>query len=303
MQSYPSLAAKLVDALHREAAVAPERAIAFQGAPGAYSHLATLAVAPDGLPLPCFSFEDAFEAVETGRAGRAVIPIENSLAGRVADVHVLLPASDLRIIGEHFLRIEHCLLAPPGVSKAQIRQAISHTQALGQTRQRLRDWGIQPVHYADTAAAAALVAEGGDLAMAAIASRLAAECYGLDVLAENIEDVDHNTTRFVILSRTPLDPLPSEEPMMTSFSFEVRSIPAALFKALGGFATNGINMTKLESYQRNGSFTVSEFYADIEGAPDDPAVQRAMDELHYHTKWVKILGSYPQAKIRQHPVS
>ncbi len=301
MHSYPAPATALVAAMIAAANNSPDDAIAFQGAPGANSHLATLAIAPNCLPFPCFSFEDAFEAVESGKVGRAVIPIENSIAGRVADVHVLLPSGQLHIVGEHFLRVRHCLLAHPGVEQSAIRQVISHPQALAQCRERLRGWGMEPIPYADTAGAAALVAEGDDPTIAAIAPALAAEVYGLNILADGIEDVDHNTTRFVVLSRTPLATTASHGSFITSFSFEVRNIPAALYKAMGGFATNGVNMTKLESYQRGGSFTASEFFADIQGTPSDPAVARALDELRFHTKWVRLLGTYPQAQARLNP--
>jgi len=301
MESYPGPARDQVAAMVAAAASRPGDAIAFQGAPGAYSHLATTQVQPLGLPLPCFTFEDAFEAVEEGRAELAVIPIENSLAGRVADIHFLLPASRLHIVGEHFLRVHHCLIGLQGVGRAEIREAVSHPQALGQTRERLRGWGIRPVAYADTASAAALIAEQGQRHLGAIASSLAARLYGLEVIESDIEDLDHNTTRFVVLARAPVDPDPVQGPVMTSIMFEVRNIPAALYKALGGFATNGVNMTKLESYQRSGSFTATEFFADIEGSPHDETVARALDELRFHTKWVRILGTYPQARVRLHP--
>ncbi|QYE34456.1 prephenate dehydratase [Polymorphobacter sp. PAMC 29334] len=300
MTSYPAPAAALVAAMTAAAAVDPSRAIAFQGAPGAYSHQAVREAFPDALPLPCFSFDDAIEAVQSGRAGRAVIPIENSLHGRVADIHFLLPESGLAIVGEHFVRVRHCLLGVRGAVREDVRVAISHEQALGQVRRRLADWGIAAERYADTAGAAALVAEAGDPARAAVASRLAAELYDLDVLAENIEDAAHNTTRFVVLSREAKPPAPGYA-LMTSLLFEVRSVPAALFKALGGFATNGVNLTKLESYLKGGAFSAAEFYADIEGTPDDPGVARALDELRFHTNWVRILGTYPQARSRELP--
>ncbi len=298
MQSYPSPAARLVADMLEAAGRRPEDAIAFQGAPGAYSHLATQEVSSEALPLPCFSFEDAFEAVVQGKARLGVIPIENSLHGRVADVHFLLPESGLFIVGEHFLRVRHCLLGLPGSRREDITQAVSHPQALGQCRRRLRGWGIAPVQYADTAAAAALVKEQGEKNVAAIASRLAGDVYGLAVLEEGIEDMDHNTTRFVLLSRTPMPVDRSSGPVMTSFTFEVRSVPAALFKALGGFATNSVNMTKLESYQPGGSFNATIFYAEIEGAPADANVKLALDELAYHTRSVKLLGTYPRAQAR-----
>jgi prephenate dehydratase len=293
--SYPPLAQALVDRMAEAAATAPQKAVAFQGAPGAYSHQAVREAFPDRLPLPCASFEDAIEAVQSGRAGCAMIPIENSLHGRVADIHFLLPESGLSIIAEHFMRVRHCLLGL--ADKAALREVKSHVQALGQVRRHLRAWGIAPVQYFDTAAAAAAVASEGDPAMGAIASRLAGELYGLNILAEGVEDADHNTTRFVVLSREAETPAPGV-PAMTSFNFEVRSVPAALFKALGGFATNSVNMTKLESYLRDGKFAQAEFYAEIEGSPAEPAVQRAMEELAFFTNWVKIIGTYPKARDR-----
>jgi prephenate dehydratase len=298
MDNYPAPAATLVAHMTASAAANPAQAAAFQGAPGAYSHLATREALPDHLPLPCFSFEDALEAVTTAKADLAVIPVENSQAGRVADIHFLLPAAGLYIVGEHFLRVRHCLLAHKGVRREELKEALSHTQALGQTRERFRSWGIRQVQYPDTAGAAAYVASQADRSIGAVASKLAGDIYGLDVLAEGIEDVDHNTTRFLVLSRSPSDPDPADGAMMTTFVFQVRSVPAALFKALGGFATNGVNMTKLESYQRDGSFTSTEFYADIEGSPREPHVARAFEELAYFSQWVRVLGTYPRARDR-----
>ncbi len=297
MVDYPAPAAALVAAMTAAAAAAPTRAVAFQGAPGAYSHQAVREAFPDALTLPCFAFDDAIAAVQTEAADCAVIPIENSLHGRVADIHFLLPESGLAITGEHFVRVRHCLLGVPGAVRERVTTAVSHPQALGQCRKRLREWGIAPEAYPDTAAAAALIAETGDPARAAVASRLAGELYGLDVLAEGIEDEAHNTTRFVVLARHPA-PLPVGLPRMTSLLFEVRSVPAALFKALGGFATNGVNLTKLESYLKGGAFAAAEFYADIEGDPAEPPVARALDELRYHSEWVRVLGTYPQARAR-----
>ena len=296
MDTYAAPARTLVDAMTL-AAADPAAAIAFQGAPGAYSHQAVREAFPGAAALPCFSFEAALDAVASGRAGRAMIPIENSLHGRVADIHFLLPESGLSITGEHFVRVRHCLLGLPGTAREEIAQAISHPQALGQVRKRLAAWGIQAEPYADTAAAAALVAATGDRGLAAVASRLAGELYGLDVLADGIEDADHNTTRFVVLAPEATLP-PVGAPVMTTLMFEVRNIPAALFKALGGFATNGVQMTKLESYLRDGSFAAAEFYADIEGAPADANVARALDELRFHTKWLRLLGTYPRARQR-----
>jgi len=290
MSSYPPRAEALVTAMVARAATDPANAVAFQGAPGAYSHQAVRELFPDAAPLPSASFEDAIEAVQTHRADRAVIPIENSLHGRVADIHFLLPESGLFVVGEHFVRVRHCLL---GIGEpADLARVISHPQALGQVRGRLRGLGLEPVQYFDTAAAAAEVAGAGDPATGAIASRLAAELYGLKLFAEGVEDADHNTTRFVVLARAPAPSPPAGVPAMTSLNFEVRNVPAALFKSLGGFATNGINITKLESYIRAGSFAAAEFYAEIVGSPDDANVQLALEELGFHTKWVKVIGTY-----------
>ncbi|MFO1261560.1 MAG: prephenate dehydratase [Sphingomonadaceae bacterium] len=294
MESYPLPARRLVEQMSAAVAADPARGIAFQGAPGANSHLAAMEYQADCLPLPCFSFEDALDAVTDGRAARAIIPIENSLHGRVADMHFLLPESGLSIVDEFFLPIHHQLMAP---DDSPVRDALSHVQALGQCRKYLRARAIRPVAYADTAGAAALVAENREPGVAAIAPALAAELYGLHVLARDIEDSHDNMTRFVVLAREAVVPAP-DMPVMTTFLFEVKNIPAALYKAMGGFATNGVNMTKLESYQRGASFAATEFYADIEGMPGDAAVDRALDELRFHTKWVRILGSYVQARPR-----
>jgi prephenate dehydratase len=295
MESYPAPARARVAEMTAAAARAPARAVAFQGAPGCNSHIAAGEAFPNGLPLPCFSFEEALEAVADGRADCAMIPIENSLHGRVADIHFLLPESGLVITGEHFLPIRYCLL---GIDPAAtIVEALSHPQALGQCRHWLRARGIQPVANADTAGAAALVAELGRTDVAAIAPRLAADLYGLQVLAEGLEDSDDNTTRFVVLARAGA-PAVGSGPFMTTFTFEVKNVPAALYKALGGFATNGVNMTKLESYQRGASFAATEFYADIEGHPDDPTLARSLEELRFHCKWVRVLGTYPRARTR-----
>nr|WP_310524439.1 prephenate dehydratase [Polymorphobacter sp.] len=295
MSSYPPLADALVRDMAARAATNPAAAVAFQGAPGAYSHQAVRELFPDAAALPCASFEDAIEAVQTGRAGRAVIPIENSLHGRVADIHFLLPESGLAVIAEHFVRVRHCLLGTGSIG--DLKQVISHPQALGQVRNRLRGLGIEAVQYFDTAAAAAQVAGEGSPLVGAIASKLAAELYGLKIFAEGVEDADHNTTRFVVLTRDAVA-VPAGVPAMTSINFEVRNVPAALFKALGGFATNGVNITKLESYLRDGSFAAAEFYAEIVGSPDDTGVQLAMEELRFHTKWVKVLGTYPRVRER-----
>jgi prephenate dehydratase len=295
MDNFAAPARPIVAGMTAAAAAEPDRAVAFQGAPGANSHVAAIEAFPDGLPLPCFDFADAIDAVRDGVADCAIIPIENSLHGRVADIHFLLPESGLVITGEHFLGIRHALLGlgPRG----GVREAMSHPQALGQCRHWLRDHGIAPVAYPDTAGAAAMVAERGDPALAALAPPAAGALYGLDVLEEDVSDADHNVTRFVTLARGGPAPV-GDGPFMTTLIFEVKNIPAALYKAMGGFATNGVNMTKLESYQRGASFAATEFYADIVGKPDDAAVDRALDELRYHSKWVRVLGTYPIARPR-----
>ncbi|MGE4322081.1 MAG: prephenate dehydratase [Sphingobium sp.] len=295
MQNYPAPARALVATMAGQAALDPGRAIAYQGAPGANSHLAALGYAPDCIPLPCFAFEDAIDAVREGLAARAIIPIENSLHGRVADMHFLLPESGLCIVDEYFLRIRHCLMAP---DDTPVKSAVSHPQALGQCRHYLRERGITPVSYADTAGAAALVAQARVPGEGAIAPYLAAELYGLRLTAENIEDSDDNMTRFLVLARDAAMPPAGAGPVMTTFLFEVKNVPAALYKAMGGFATNGVNMTKLESYQRGASFAATEFYCDIEGMPGDPGVDRALAELEFHSKWVRMLGSYRQGRPR-----
>jgi prephenate dehydratase len=295
MENYPAPARALVAELSAAAARDPARAIAFQGAPGCNSHIAAGEAFPDGLPLPCFGFEDALEAVRDGKADRALIPIENSLHGRVADIHFLLPESGLTITGEHFMPIRYCLLGLDATTP--IVEAMSHPQALGQCRQWLRARAIKPVAYPDTAGAAAAVAELGRPEIGAIAPRLAANLYGLEVVGTGLEDSEDNTTRFVVLARKGEAPQ-GPGPFITTFIFEVKNVPAALYKAMGGFATNGVNMTKLESYQRGASFAATEFYADIVGHPDDPPVARALEELRFHSKWVRILGTYPQARAR-----
>ncbi len=298
MESYSQSAQARVDEFAARAGKNPAKTIAFQGAPGANSHLALTQYDPDALPLPCFSFEDAIDAVKEGTAAKALIPIENSLHGRVADIHFLLPESGLSIVGEHFLRIHHCLMSKEA-DLANITAVMSHTQALGQIRHWTRAKGIQPITYADTAGAAAYVADADKPGLAAAAPSIAAELYGLNLLAENIEDADNNTTRFVALAQDalPLGSLVSDD-AMTTLIFEVRNVPAALYKALGGLATNGINMTKLESYVDGNSFAAAQFYMDIMGSPGDPRVDRALEELAFHTKWVRLLGTYPKGHDR-----
>jgi prephenate dehydratase len=269
MNSYPAPALALVRTMTLAANEQPAKAIAFQGAPGANSHLAALEYDAGCLPLPCFSFEDAIDAVKDGSAARAIIPIENSLHGRVADIHFLLPESGLSIIAEHFMPIRHCLMAKS--ADTELKTAMSHPQALGQCRHYLRSHGIIPVAYADTAAAAAFVAAKDDASAAALSPPNAAE---------------------------PVSNTGVTSTLMTTLIFEVKNVPAALYKAMGGFATNGVNMTKLESYQNGASFAATEFFADIEGAPGDPAVDRALDELRFHCNSVRLLGTYVQTRNR-----
>jgi prephenate dehydratase len=272
--------------------------VSYQGEPGANSHLACREVFPELEAMACATFEDALAAVKTGEARYAMIPIENSVAGRVADIHHLLPGASLHIVGEHFLRVRHQLLAIPGATLQTVKKALSHTQALGQCRSTLRKLGLKAVPEADTAGSARLVAESQDPTLAAIASSLAAETYGLRILAHDIEDEQHNTTRFVMLANASGDARAGDGPVVTTFIFRVRNVPAALYKALGGFATNGVNMTKLESYQLDGRFVATMFYADVEGHPDDPPVARALEELGFFSTEVHILGAYKASPYR-----
>ena len=272
--------------------------IAYQGEPGANSDAACRQVYPELDPLPCPTFEDAFEAVEGQVADLAMIPVENSLAGRVADIHHLLPLSDLHIVAEHFQPIHFQLMATRGADLAGIRTVRSHSQALWQCRRTIRTNGWTPVVAEDTAGAAREVAESGDPTVAALAPRLAAELYGLDVLAEDVEDEHHNTTRFLVLARDSAEPPLDDQPMITSFVFRVRNVPAALYKAMGGFATNGVNMTKLESYQLGGTFFATQFYADIEGHPKQTPVALALEELAFFSVHLRVLGTYPAHAFR-----
>lgn len=276
-------------------------AIAFQGDFGANSDMACRDMFPELQPLPCPTFEDAFVAVDSGEADLAMIPIENTIAGRVADIHHLLPESRLDIIGEYFMPIRFQLMVLPGVQRDEIRTVHSHIHALGQCRKIVRANGWKAVVAGDTAGAAKLVSEIGDRSMAALAPRLAAELYGLDIIAENVEDQASNVTRFVVLAKNgqPVTRSSADEVIVTTFVFNVRNIPAALYKALGGFATNGINMTKLESYQLGGKFVATQFYADIEGHPDDANVKRALDELKFFSESVRILGTYHAHPMRR----
>lgn len=272
--------------------------IAFQGEPGAYSHQACRQARPGMQAVPCATFEDAIDMCRRGDADLAMLPVENSTYGRVADIHHLLPESGLHIVDEAFVRVHINLLAVPGTRLDQVKAAMSHTVLLGQCRGFLRQHGLKSVTGADTAGSARHVAEAGDPALAALASELAGEIYGLDVVARHIEDRSNNTTRFLIMSREPDLSRRGGDGMMTSFVFRVRNIPAALYKAMGGFATNGVNMTKLESYMVDGVFSATQFYADIEGHPDDANVQRALEELRYFTSYMKLLGCYPADPMR-----
>jgi prephenate dehydratase len=272
--------------------------ISFQGVPGAYSDLACRMAYPEMTTLPCESFETVLDAVREGRADLAMLPCENSLAGRVSDAHHLLPESGLYVIGEHFHRVEHCLLGVKGAAIADLRRAHSHVVALGQVRHSLRRLGLKPVVQADTAGAAELVAQWGRKEEAAVASGLAAEIYGLEILQANIEDAAHNTTRFYVMSRQPRTLDPAEPNLMTTFVFRVRNVPAALYKALGGFATNGVNMTKLESYMLGGHFVATQFLCDADGHPEQPALRRALEELSFFSSEVRVLGVYPSAAFR-----
>ncbi len=279
--------------------------ISFQGEPGANSDTACRNVYPQMEPLPCPTFEDAFNAVESGKADLAMIPIENTIAGRVADIHHLLPESKLHIVGEYFLPIHFQLMVLPGTRIEDIKAVYSHIHALGQCRKIIRRHRWKPVVAGDTAGAARQIAEEGDRSNAALAPRLAASLYGLNIVAENVEDTETNVTRFVVLSKTR-QWAPRSDPnrrMMTTFVFRVHNIPAALYKAMGGFATNGVNMTKLESYQLGGTFFATLFYADIEGHPDDANVAQALKELNFFSREVRILGVYDAHTFRDTQVS
>ena len=275
------------------------KTIAFQGVHGAYSDLACSVVYPEWQTLPCETFEDAFAAVTEKRADLGMIPIDNSVAGRVADIHHLMPGSGLHIIGEHFQRISHQLLAPKGATLDSIKTVHSHVHALSQCRKLIRELGLKAIVHADTAGAAADVAKEGDKSQAAIASSLAAKHYGLQILRSDIEDAEHNTTRFMVMSREAVTPKPNSGPVMTTFVFRVRNVPAALYKAMGGFATTGINMTKLESYMLGGHFEATQFYADVEGHPEERNLRLALEELSFFSRELKILGVYPAHPFRR----
>jgi prephenate dehydratase len=266
--------------------------IAYQGEAGANSHVACLERFPEMEPMPCATFEDALQAVKSGEATYAMIPIENTLAGRVADVHHLLPRAGLYIVGEHFLPIRFQLMALKGASLDKLTDIYSHIHALGQCRNIIRKIGAKAHISGDTAGAAREVAEWGDKTKGALAPALAAEIYDLEILASDVEDAEHNTTRFVILANEPDDAEPGAGPFVTTFVFRVRNVPAALYKAMGGFATNGVNMTKLESYQIEGKFTATMFYADIEGHPSERSVRLALEELSFFSSELIVLGTY-----------
>ena len=272
--------------------------IAFQGEPGANSHLAIADAYPEAEPVPYATFEDALAAIGSGEVELGMIPIENSVAGRVADIHHLLPGSGLFIVGEWFLPIRHQLMAPRDAKLSDIRTVESHVHALGQCRRIIRQLGVKPIVAADTAGSARDIAERGDKSAAAIASRLAAQIYGLQILAEDVEDEAHNTTRFVVLAREAKWAAQGSGPLVTTFVFRVRNLPAALYKALGGFATNGVNMTKLESYMVDGNFFATQFYADVEGHPEDKSLAFALEELKFFSREFRIIGVYPANPFR-----
>jgi prephenate dehydratase len=276
----------------------PSNIIAFQGVLGANSHLACRSAYPGMEHMACASFEDAFAVVRENRARLAMIPVENSVMGRIADIHHILPESGLHIIGEHFQRVKHQLLGVKGAIIEGLKRVKSQLPALSQCQKFIREHGLEQYIAADTAGAAKDVAKQGDVTVAAIASSLAAEIYNLEILASNIEDAEHNTTRFLIMAVDLELPNQGDETIVTSFVFRVRNVPAALYKVLGGFATNGVNMTKLESYMVGGHFTATQFYADVEGHPDDRPVQLALEELAFYSREVKILGSYPAHPYR-----
>ena len=275
-----------------------KKKIVFQGERGANSDLACREAYPDYEPIPCPTFEDCFSALSGGDADLGMIPIENSVAGRVADIHHLMPTAKLHIIAEWFLPIRNQLMAPKGAALQTIKTVQSHVMALGQCRNSIRELKLKPVVAADTAGSAREIAEANDPTRAAIASRLAAEIYGLDILKENVEDEANSTTRFVVLSREKKWAQPGKGKIVTTFVFRVRNIPAALYKAMGGFATNGVNMTKLESYMVGGNFFATQFYADVEGHPDDTALVHALEELAFFSKELTILGVYPAHPYR-----
>ena len=278
-------------------AISNAKRVAFQGEPGAYAHLAAREVLPHAVAVPCPTFDDAAEAVRSGETDLCIIPVENSLMGRIADIHHLLPEAGLHIVGEHFLRIQHQLLGLKGAKLANVKRVFSQGPALAQCLKVIRTLKLKAENWHDTAGSAHHVAELRDPSVAAIASSLAGELYGLEVLKANVEDESHNMTRFLIMAHEP-DDAPHEGKIITTFVFRVRNVPAALYKAMGGFATNGVNMTKLESYQLGGSFNATQFYADIEGHPQDKSVKLALEELAFFTSKLTVLGIYPASPLR-----
>ena len=279
--------------------IAAARRIVFQGEPGSYSQLACREALPHCESVAAATFEEAFAAIRARDADLGMIPIENSLHGRITDIHHLLPDSPLHIVGEHFLRVRHQLMAVPGTTLSDVTTVVSQEPALGQVRKLIRELGLRRELWADTAGAARHVAKVKDKSLAAVASSLAAEIHGLTILRRDIEDADHNVTRFLIMSAEPDDAVHDGEAVITSFIFRVRNVPAALYKALGGFATNGVNMTKLESYQLEGSFSATQFYADVEGHPEDRSLRLALEELQFFTSSLKILGVYKAHPFRR----
>jgi prephenate dehydratase len=278
---------------------AKARRVAFQGEPGSFSHIAAQEALPHCEPVPCPTFDAALAALQAGKVDLAIMPIENSLHGRITDIHHLLPESNVYIVGEHFLRIRHQLLGAPGATLDTIKTVVSQEPAIGQCRKIIRELNLKVLLWADTAGSARHVAEIKDPSVAAIASKLAGEIHGLSILKADVEDAGHNVTRFLILAPEPEDAENTGEPIITSFIFRVRNVPAALYKALGGFATNGVNMTKLESYQLEGSFSATQFYADIEGHPDEHLVRLALEELQFFTSSLRVLGVYPAHAFRK----
>lgn len=278
-----------------------KQTVAYQGMAGAYSHLACSNALPDHEPVPCYSFEDMLAAVQEGEADKAMVPVENSVAGRVADIHHLLPESGLFIVGEYFQRVNHMLLGVPGATIEDLREVRAHPQSLAQCRKLIGRLKLKRINHADNAGAAHEVAALGDRSVAAIASAMAAKVYGLDVLVDSIEDAAHNTTRFLVMAGQGVMPPVTQAPCITTMVFQVRSVPAALYKALGGFATNGINLTKLESYIIDGSFSAAQFYIDAEGHVDEPGMRNALEELRFFCPKgaVRILGTYPASSFRQ----
>jgi len=276
-----------------------DKKIVFQGEMGAYSHIACQKKYPDMEPVPAATFEDAFAKVKNKEVKYAMIPIDNSLAGRVADIHYLLPTSDLYIVDEFFLPIEHQLIVVDGASEKTIKNVMSHRHALGQCRNIISELKLNQIVGADTAGSAKIISDNNDLTTAVLASELAADFYGLKILKRNVEDANHNTTRFIVLSAEPDDAEPNKKPTITSMVFRVRNVPAALYKAMGGFATNSVNLTKLESYIIGGSFSAAQFYVDIEGHPHDENVRLALEELDFFSSELRILGVYYASDMRK----